>query len=135
MSRPHVRRAQERLAASLLVDTCEIRRPDRPGVMDPTTLIIDDVAPLIWEGACYVNADPGDAAKFVSIEALGRIETKVRVRLPLTCPTLRYGDEITIATSDNPALVGVILDVLDDDDGTYSVSKIVRCRRRERIDR
>ena len=134
MSRRHIDRAAERLARLLLVDVCTIHRPDDDGTLNPVTLSLTDSGTQVFEGACFVNFRPGDAgADFVTIEALGRTDTKTRVRLPLTCPTLLYGDLITIDESDNDQLAGAELEVLDDSTGTYAVSKIVRCRFRGRI--
>lgn len=132
----HVDRAAARLAARLLVDTCTIHRPDETGALNPTTLAITDTGTQIFEGACFVNFRPGEASgEFVTVEALGRSDQKVRVRLPLSCPQLLHGDEITVTDSDNEQLQGLVLEVLDDSTGSYAVSKIVRARIRKRIGR
>lgn len=130
----HIDAAAEHLAEILLVDTCTIHRPDETGALNPTTLVITDGGTQLWEGCCFVNFRPSDSAgEFVTIEALGRSDQKVRVRLPLTCPALLSGDEITITDSDNDQLEGVVLEVLDDSTGTYAVSKIVRARIKKRV--
>ena len=130
----HVNRAAAHLAARLLVDTCTIRRPDTSGALDPVTLKVADTGTQIWEGACFVNYRPSESAgEYVTVEALGRSDVKVRVRLPLTCPALDAGDVITITDSDNDQLTDIELEVLDDSTGSYAVSKIVRCRARKRV--
>lgn len=130
----HINRAAARLAANLLVDTCTIHRPDATGSLNPTTLAITDAGTQVFEGCCFVNFRPGDSdGQYVTVEALGRSDQKVRVRLPLDCPALLNGDEITITDSDNAQLLGMVLEVLDDSTGSYAVSKIVRCRIRKRI--
>ena len=131
----HITNAQEHLAAKLLVDTCTIHRPDATGALNPTTLALVDGGAQLWEGKCFVNFRPGDSAgEYVTIEALGRSDQRVRVRLPLACPALDRGDLITVTESDNAQLLSVELEVLDDSTGSYAVSKIVRCRMRKRAD-
>jgi hypothetical protein len=134
MSRPHVDRAQARIISALLVDTCTILRRSL-GDLDPITLAYGNDATTIWSGPCFVNARPDESGEFVTIEALGRLEQRVKVRLPIACPDLIHGDEITVTGSDNPTLIGETFDVIDDTGGTFVVTKIVRTRRRERIDR
>lgn len=134
MTRRHIDRAAEHLARILLVDTCTITRPDDSGALNATTLKLEAGADTIFEGKCFVNFRPGDSAgEYVTIESLGRSDVKTRVRLPLDCPALIYGDLITIDNSDNDQLTGTELEVLDDSTGSYAVSKIVRCRFRDRI--
>lgn len=130
----HIDRAAARLAARLLVDTCVITRPDETGTLNPTTLVITDTGTQVFEGACFVNFRPGDTdGQYVTVEALGRSDQKVRVRLPLTCPLLLSGDEIEVTVSDNSQLQGLILEVVDDSTGSYAVSKIVRARIKKRV--
>lgn len=130
----HITRAAEAVARSLLVDTCAVTRPATPGVMDAVTLQYDDVPVEVWTGPCFVNDRPGSprSPEWVNLEALGRTDTAVRVRLPLTCPQLQAGDVITVTASASTVLVGATLDVVSDTVGSYAVTKIVHARWRQR---
>lgn len=95
------------LAASLMGDTCTIRR-DPAGAVDAvldrdTGVLTDDAPVVVYSGPCLVRK--GDEnADTVAGQPVGL--ARLRVRLPWTAPTPQVADLVSIDTAADPDLVG-----------------------------
>lgn len=88
-----------KMAESLMLDTCAITRPGKPGGIDPDTGLPTPAAGVpVWSGRCKVQSasvevlNPSSGAHTYSIDRL-------TVHIPVSATGVKVGDTLTITAS------------------------------------
>ena len=117
----------------LMVDECEITAATAgPGTLDETTLAVATTDPdVVYHGPCNIAAvgrrsQPGTWAD-AEVSA-----ADVVVKVPAAeWIDVRAGAIVTVTSSNDPALTGLVLEVILVDLGTNRLSRQIMCRRRQ----
>ena len=95
---------------SAMVDTCTIRRPAAP-VFDPATGTYTTSKPTVYEGKCRVRTRSLGFLRASEVEAGEKQDVlwPYMLFVPASVTDLAVLDEVTIDTSVDPGLVGVVM--------------------------
>jgi hypothetical protein len=129
MSRASVLARGRAAAEAGMVDACTIRRRAAGGATDPDTGYPTQTWTDLYAGKCRVQQAQAQAGR----EDVGEdrlLLLRLEVQLPMTVTGLQVGDEITIATSQDPDLPGRVFLVHDLAHKTDATARRVQCLER-----
>lgn len=107
MSARGVTRRGRRMAESLMVDRCEIRRPPTPGALDPATGTRPLVpGAVVYTGRCKVQTYEAHESTPQSGQHVYSVQ-RYYVHIPTSVSGVAVDDQITVTASElDPPLVG-----------------------------
>ncbi len=116
-----------RLAESQMISTCDIRAKDGEAVMDPVTgAVLHPAGTLRYSGPCRLR--PAGREANVSTAGGGEVFAfDYVVSVPFAVANIAEGDELTVQSSPDPALVGKVIEVQKVDRGESITARRLYC--------